>query len=368
MGWDPHRAIEAIYDAALEPDLWPLALQAMADCFQDMGALLIWRRDNGSYGTIVSPGLSAVQLEYDAHWQRQDVKALRCFEHSYLSAADGLTDHDVMTAEEIATLPIYTQFLARHGIGWFALRFLTPDPQVQAAVSIQRAKGKPPFGPDDLRKLGVLAQHVEKSLRLSLRLLDAESCNLGMREILNRLGIGVFAVDDDLQVIFSNPISRKVLDVLSPNGENFEPHLNPFMRQKIALALANAGETENQTPANIMIERRDGPQFTLFILPVTPGSAAAHDMLTRARAIVLMADSLGDAPPDPTLVRDIFGLTLGEARVAALVGSGVAPKAAAERLGIAESTARTVLKRVFAKAGVSRQSELVALFAKRALR
>ena len=67
-------------------------------------------------------------------------------------------------------------------------------------------------------------------------------------------------------------------------------------------------------------------------------------------------------------VRDILGLTLGEARVAALVGSGVAPKEAAERLGIAESTARTVLKRVFAKAGVSRQSELVALFAKRALR
>jgi DNA-binding CsgD family transcriptional regulator len=110
------------------------------------------------------------------------------------------------------------------------------------------------------------------------------------------------------------------------------------------------------------------PPLTLYVLPVTEGSAASHDMLRRARAIVLMIDSSGDASPDPALVRDILGLTLGEARVAALVGSGLAPKAAAARLGIAESTARTVLKRVFAKAGVSRQSELVALFGKRSLR
>jgi DNA-binding CsgD family transcriptional regulator len=83
-------------------------------------------------------------------------------------------------------------------------------------------------------------------------------------------------------------------------------------------------------------------------------------MLTRARAMILLADAGTDEPPDPAFLRDTLGLTLGEARVAALIGRGMAPKAAAERLGIAESTARTVLKRVFIKIGVSRQSELTA--------
>jgi len=50
------------------------------------------------------------------------------------------------------------------------------------------------------------------------------------------------------------------------------------------------------------------------------------------------------------------------------VGAGLPPKEAAERLGIAEETARTVLKRVFSKVGVSRQSELVAVLAKLVLR
>jgi DNA-binding CsgD family transcriptional regulator len=79
---------------------------------------------------------------------------------------------------------------------------------------------------------------------------------------------------------------------------------------------------------------------------------------------MLLFEPRSDEPPDPAFLRDTFGLTLGEARVAALVGFGMAPRAAAEKLGIAESTARTVLKRVFDKVGVSRQSELVALLAR----
>jgi DNA-binding CsgD family transcriptional regulator len=51
-----------------------------------------------------------------------------------------------------------------------------------------------------------------------------------------------------------------------------------------------------------------------------------------------------------------------------LVGSGLAPRAAAEKLGISEESARTTLKRVFAKVGASRQSELTALLTRMVLR
>jgi DNA-binding CsgD family transcriptional regulator len=73
-------------------------------------------------------------------------------------------------------------------------------------------------------------------------------------------------------------------------------------------------------------------------------------------------------PADPAIVRDLLGVTLGEARVAALIGHGLNPRDTAQKLGIAEDTARNVLKRVFSKVGVSRQSELVALLTKLVLR
>jgi DNA-binding CsgD family transcriptional regulator len=366
---DFSRAVDAIYEAALEPALWPRALQAVADYFQVTGALLVWRRESGRCGSVASPGLAEAQLEYDAHWQHLDVRSDRAFLHGYVSGQEGVTDLDLFSVDELETFPIYAQFFARHGIYWCAGVFLSPDQDVQAALTVQREKAKTPFAREEVQKLNLLARHVERSLKLSIRLFDAENCNQGMREVLSRLGIGVFALDDDLRVIFANPASRNGFDVLLEARDGAEPALTAPARRKIQRALARAEPGEARQPANIVIERGENRSpLNLYVLPVPGNSAASHDMLARARAIVLMIDSGADAAPDPALVRDILGLTLGEARVAALVGSGIAPKAAAERLGIAESTARTVLKRVFAKAGVSRQSELVALFSKRLLR
>jgi DNA-binding CsgD family transcriptional regulator len=102
-------------------------------------------------------------------------------------------------------------------------------------------------------------------------------------------------------------------------------------------------------------------------LPLAPSAHPAAQFLTHARAIVLAIGPNAGGPPDPALVRDVLGLTLGEARLAALVGSGLAPREASIKLGITEETARSVLKKVFSKTGVSRQSELVSLLRRVAL-
>jgi DNA-binding CsgD family transcriptional regulator len=51
-----------------------------------------------------------------------------------------------------------------------------------------------------------------------------------------------------------------------------------------------------------------------------------------------------------------------------MVGAGIPPRDAAETLGIKQDTARTVLKKVFSKTGISRQSELVALLTRLVVR
>jgi DNA-binding CsgD family transcriptional regulator len=47
-----------------------------------------------------------------------------------------------------------------------------------------------------------------------------------------------------------------------------------------------------------------------------------------------------------------------------LIAAGIAPRKVSEQLGITEETVRTVLKRVYAKVGVSRQNELTALLSR----
>lgn len=59
------------------------------------------------------------------------------------------------------------------------------------------------------------------------------------------------------------------------------------------------------------------------------------------------------------LVAEACGLTPSEERMLALVVEGLDTVMAAGRLGIAPTTARTHLQRLFAKTGTARQSELV---------
>lgn len=83
-----------------------------------------------------------------------------------------------------------------------------------------------------------------------------------------------------------------------------------------------------------------------------------------ARVLILAIEHDPAQPADPLIVKDLLGLSLGEARLASLIGTGKSPREAAQRMGITEESARTILKRVFLKTNTSRQSELAALLSR----
>ncbi|MPR30277.1 hypothetical protein FS320_35875 [Microvirga tunisiensis] len=56
-----------------------------------------------------------------------------------------------------------------------------------------------------------------------------------------------------------------------------------------------------------------------------------------------------------------LSLTKGQARIAMAVGSGLSSKEAAAQLKLTDGTIRTVLKAVYERLGITRQSQLVAL-------
>ena len=64
----------------------------------------------------------------------------------------------------------------------------------------------------------------------------------------------------------------------------------------------------------------------------------------------------------PELVAKSFGLTLAELRVLVTIVQAGGIAETAEALGIAETTVKTHLQRLFSKTGTSRQTDLVKLF------
>jgi DNA-binding CsgD family transcriptional regulator len=369
-----NAAVEAIYDAAIDPSVWPRALAEVASCFEDVGCILQWNKDDGTFGVIASESLAAALRDYQEHWSGHDFKAELGIKTGLFFSGEPLTDRHIAAVDEhYLDHPFNKNFLAKHGLGWFGSVAVSPDPRVGVMLSVQRSFAKPQFSESELRLIGLIGRHVEKSLRLSIRLFDAELARLGLGEALAHIGIGVFALDSMSRVVFCNPVGSSLLgeifeiadDRLQASASNqrraFGELLTRTIRNEAADSIAGLKPL-------LFESAKSRRRFVTYLLPIGKAASATDHFITRTCTIVLAIEQKSSEPPDPAVVRDVLGLTLGEAKVAALVGSGFAPRAAASRLGISEDTARNVLKRVFVKVGVSRQSELVALLGRIVLR
>lgn len=297
---------------------------------------------------------------------------MRGMERGVYLAKETVTDHDVVSDEEMESHPFY-KMLSRHGLRYFAGIPISPDPHIVASIAVQRAVGRSPFNVSEIEMVTQLGRHAETALRLSLRLINLNISEIGLGESLSRVGIGVFLLDSLARVLFVNPagkalarsgigISRQRLEI-QPCPERVE--IESAIRQATKGVPARNGAAAR----TMLLHQADGrPAIAIHVLPIVAPSRPEDLILTHAKVIVLAIQPDPGGAADPAQVRDLLGVTLGEAKVAALVGSGLAPREAASRLGIKEETARSALKRVFSKTGVSRQSELSVLLTKLVLR
>ena len=179
----------------------------------------------------------------------------------------------------------------------------------------------------------------------------------------------MFVLDSSGRVVLVNPAGERLLgDGLLLVNDRRLIRVGParaMLETAIEQMIRATPEDIAADPKAILIHRQKAERpLAVYVLPIALSLHPATQFLSHARAIVLAIDPEASGPADPALVRDVLGLTLGEARMAALVGSGLAPREASKKLGITEETARSVLKHVFSKTGVSRQGELVSLLSK----
>jgi DNA-binding CsgD family transcriptional regulator len=90
-------------------------------------------------------------------------------------------------------------------------------------------------------------------------------------------------------------------------------------------------------------------------------SEISQGVFARCQAVLIFFDLDRHARPSEAVLRECFGLSAAEARLAIGLATGESLQALAEQLKISKQTARHELKSVFAKLNVHRQSELVAL-------
>lgn len=206
--------------------------------------------------------------------------------------------------------------------------------------------------PDDRRDmdpreealLARMAPHMHQAARLWLRLTEAEAKAELIAQAHDATGTAMLACDRDLRLHWCNEPARAML---AQGG--------PLRLRDGYLAAAKRADHDGLTA--LVEGRADRGVLALGGID----QPALHLRARPACGLVLLTMAQPEravhyAPAD---IARLFGLTITEASLAAYLAAGRSVSEFASARGIAEGTARLHLKRVLAKTGAGRQSELV---------
>lgn len=179
--------------------------------------------------------------------------------------------------------------------------------------------------------------------------------------LLSRLGLAAIIADGEGRVRFANEAGRQA----AGNGLTIRNGLlraaSRDAQRTLAAALARAADA---LPAGgpTAIEREPGQHpLLVHVFPMERDIGVRANKSGAVLAIIIDPDRRS---PRPVSQLRLLGLTKAQAKVAALVGSGRSPRETAMELDLAEATVRTTLVQVYARLGLSRQSELALLVAR----
>ncbi len=358
------RATELFYEAAAVPELWPKALQAVAEAAGAAAVTLLPIRA-GSNSIIGSPSIRGFLDDFMAGgWLHINPYMRRGLELTTSGWRGLITSEDMLTPEQKAADPYVNEVEAPAGSGPKAGIFLVSRrPDLALPMTIERHLGSGPFLRSEIGKLNHLMSRLDAGAKLALKVGFESSVRLA--DGLATTGAEIVLLNGAGRVIHSPPSFERHLGdgltlrrgLLRSWHRPTDAKLNAAIQQ--AVTYAPAGE---RAALVLPLPRRHGR--CPLIAQVVPIAGAGQDVFMLARAALILTDPDTANPVDALdEALKIIGLTAAEARLAKRIGAGEELKAIAEVEGIALETARARPKAVFAKTGTHRQVELAILIA-----
>jgi len=361
--------IDTIGEAALDPDLWPLAMTRLADSIGAeqvaMAALDLRIRTFASIAPRTDPEHLA---SYTAYWAFHNPLWMRS-----MAAAPGQTfSLDVLFGREAFTkTPIYNEWWrqARWGLTLIGANLLVED-GLSALVCVDNGPSKDAMDDTQVRVFEVAVQHIHRAVKIQRKICRLDLDRDAAGDQFDALPHGVVLVDAAARVVFANPAAQ----VLLAAGDGLVLREGCLESEDGGGALpgliASCAKSSRLGPigsrgGDLEVARGSGrPPLLVTVTPLGVAGRIAEMPWLGLRgpvAIVTVTDPDVERRRLETYLRDAFGLTPAEASLAAEIAKGDGRKAAAQRRGVALSTARAQLSSIFDKTGTRRQAELVRL-------
>lgn len=356
MNEDMHGAIRGLYEGILDAQAWQQSLHTLSNIVGSAHASMIVRdtdRDLMTVNEVVRP-VQELFSAYEKEFHALDPGKL--FAHN-LSPGEWYIDARDFGEGAMQRSPFYREFFHRFDLCSYAACLVERKPHYEVYFALQRSFSQGNFTPADVSALDWALPHMRSAMAMRDRTIGLSTLAQLSGQILERLSFGVIAFSPERRVLLSNGIGERWVRRLAPAGKTGEWQLSRSLADMVTAACA----PRSTVPAQAAIARHgNGASAQLIVLPLPPSHIFALPWQQPAALVVIHEDA--QAPAElPQLLREVYGLTPAETRLASLLATGMGLPEASERLHVRHETARSQLKAVFLKTGASTQARLTRL-------
>lgn len=351
--------IDDIYLAATEPDLWPEVLDKISFACRAYGSVLLSRRNDAWVGWKVSSSLPANTNDYIVEHSHLSIATVRLIA---LNRAGFVGSHEAFVDDEEYRRDAIQAYWGIPNGFHHACATAIHIPNGDLVVAhVQRKNGEPVFDAADRAVLDHFRPHLARAGLLATRW-RLQRFRVAA-EALAQVGLPAVVVDAQGRVVVTNSLAEI--------GSSW------FLwkaRDHLGLAEEGADALFGRAIASLREPSSEEVRSIPLVVSGTKARAVVHVIPTLGiwkeffdggyGLVVVTPVSDAERTIDQSLLKGLFDLTSAEAKVANAIANGQGLPEIATEGGISYGTARTHVKRILGKMGVSRQSQVAALLAR----
>jgi DNA-binding CsgD family transcriptional regulator len=366
--------IAEIYDAALDRSLWKGAIERTAHFVGGTGASLFTKEAPAEPGDVPYR-LSKLHCDVgiDPHYRRLYFEKYVAFDpvttgHFLAEIEQPFAIADLMPRREFEQTRFYREWAQPQGFVDFVGAALDKSTASVAIFGVLRHQKNGVADDETRHRMRLIVPHLRRAALIG-RMFDLKAGEAAaFADTFDGLGAGMYLVNPNGRIVHANVAGNAILDagdILRAVGGRLvvrDRQVDETLREVFAAAGQGDAAVGTKGIAVAWIGN-DGERYVAHVLPLTSGARRRAGITYSAAAALFVRKAALASPSAFEVIGKTFKLTPTELRVLlAVVDVGGVPEVA-EALGVASSTVRTHLGRLFDKTGVARQADLVKLVA-----
>lgn len=213
--------------------------------------------------------------------------------------------------------------------------------------------------------VALLLPHLVLAARLHRNRIENQTAARLVGQVLNNLNVAMIVISSSLKIKSINSQGRRLLfdeeGFIDSEGSLVLHDKNSHAKLVLAVQAITDGY-KNGLPSDVQgftVSGQAGIQYSIVLKPTPPPKDVSH---VESSLTLLISSPEHRVQMDENVLKEVYGFTEAEVRLAALLAKGLSATEASAALSVSINTVRSQLRALLTKTGAGRQSDLLWMF------